>query len=360
MKRICLFFPTIFFICFLGAQTPITLGNANMPGNGDTLRYTNVELSSVGNYAQTGTNFTWDFSSVAPTTQGLREFKSSLFTPYFLFFASQNEYGELIAATLGAGPLTIQDYYNFYKKQNSPAAFIADGAGITFSSVPVPTYYSDKDELYLFPMTYPKYDSTTFRFSTPNTALIPVRYSKTGYRVTRVDGWGTVITPWGTEQCLRLVTTQYATDTIKMSVGTFTLPPIGFPNSIRSYQWLSLTAKIPMMEVTGALVGNNFTPTQARFRGYPQTVTTGLSANEITEAGSLYPNPVRDVLSLPEGTASMEAELFTAEGKFLHRVVIETAQHAVLKVSDLPAGCYLLRLRSGDKQHSYRFIKEDQ
>lgn len=359
MKKIYLFFVAIFFGCLLRAQSPITLGNANMPGNGDTLRFTNVQLTSIGNYTQTGTNFTWDFSSAESTTQGLREFKSSLFTPYFLFFASVNEYGEKIASTFGAGPITIQDYYNFYKKQNSPAAFIADGAGITFSSIPVPTYYSDKDELYMFPMTYPKYDSTTFRFSTPNTTLIPVRYSKTGYRVTRVDGWGTIVTPAGTENCLRLVTTQYAMDTVKMAIGQFTLPAIGFPNNVRSYQWLSLTAKIPVMEISGAVVGSNFTPSQARYRGYPQTDPVGLITQDMTEAGMLFPNPVRDALNLPPGTSATEVELFTNEGKFLRQLVTESQERNVLQVGDLPAGSYFLRFKNGSGERCYRFVKGD-
>ena len=172
-------------------QSPITLGNTNMPGSGDTLRYTNVQLSSIGNYTQTGTNFNWNFGSVISTTQGVRSFKSAPQTPYFLFFLSTNEYGEKIADTIGAGPFLITKYWDYYKKQTSPNAFIADGAGVTFSSVPLPSYYSDKDELYNFP-SYPKYYSTSFKFSTLTTSLIPIRYSKTGFRATKVDGWGTI------------------------------------------------------------------------------------------------------------------------------------------------------------------------
>ncbi len=95
-----------------------------------------------------------------------------MLTPYALFFFSFSGFAEKLPDVSIGGGFGFTDYYNFYKKQTSPVqAFIADGVGLTFSSVPLPSYYSDKDELYVFPMTYPKYDSTTFRFSTLSTAL---------------------------------------------------------------------------------------------------------------------------------------------------------------------------------------------
>ena len=210
MKKITLLLVSAIISMGSVAQSPISIGNTNMPGSGDTLRYSNGQISSIGSYTQTGTNFTWNFNNLVPTSQGIRAYKASLLTPYAFFFLGFSEYGEKIADTLGAGPLTITNYYNFYKKQSSPQAYLADGAGMTFSAIPVPNYYSDKDELYNFPMSYPKYDSTTFKFSTISSTLIPIVYSKTGSRVTKVDGWGSITTPYGTANCLRLITTQYS------------------------------------------------------------------------------------------------------------------------------------------------------
>ncbi|MCW3075685.1 MAG: hypothetical protein JWO32_294, partial [Bacteroidetes bacterium] len=77
-----------------------------MPGSGDTLRYSNAKLTSLGNYTQTGVNFNWNFSSLIPSGQGVRDFKFAFSTPYAFFFAP-NDYGEKIADTLGAGPLVM-------------------------------------------------------------------------------------------------------------------------------------------------------------------------------------------------------------------------------------------------------------
>jgi len=359
MRKIYFLFAINVFVKVIIAQSPITLSNSNMPGSGDTLRFTNIQLSSVVNYKQTGTNLSWDFGTVVSTSEDVRRFKSALQTPYALFFLSGSAFGEKIADTLGAGPLTLTKYYNFYKKQTSPAAFIADGVGMTFSNAPIPSYYSDKDELYNFPMTYPKYDSTTFKFTTTTAGIIPISYSKVGYRVTTVDGWGTVKTPYGTENCLRLITTQYAVDSIKNTIFPI---PLGFPNYQRSYQWMTLNSKIPYFEVTGSLLGGNFTPTQARYRGYEKEQTvTGIGVNETSEALSIYPNPVKNELYLKGNLdKTSQYEIYTLEGKKV--VSLKTnfaADQQKLDVSALNAGVYLVKIKAAYGEQKYlKFIKE--
>jgi hypothetical protein len=348
------------FALFLGCMQcfsqPITLGNSNMPGNNDTLRFTNVSLTTLGQYQAGGANASWNFSGVTSTSEGLRRFKSALSTPYAFFFLSPNEYGELVADTIDLGPVRITKYYNFYKKQSTPVnAFVADGAGLTLSMVPLPAYFSDKDELYVFPLTYNNYDSTTFRFSTLTTTAIPVRYSKAGYRVTKADGWGTVTTPYGTENCLRLVTTQYSMDTIRITGFGFPVS-IGIPNNVRSYQWMTLNSKIPYMEVTGNLVNGNFTVTQARYRGYDRSkiISTALEGFDVS-ALEMYPNPVKDqmfLVSRAPGTYSV----FSQSGQLLLEGVLGTGLNGV-DVGTLAAGLYVCRITSGDQSVHLKFVR---
>lgn len=339
---------------FVIAQTPITLTNNNMPGSGDTLRYTNAQLASVGNYTQTGANFSWNFSSLVSTTEGVRSFKSTFQIPeYVVFFFGPNEYGEKIADTIGAGPLTITNYYNYYKKQTSPSAFVADGVGMTYNNFPYPSYYSDKDELYHFPMTYLKYDSSTFKFSTGLASFLPISYSKTGYRVTKVDGWGSVTTPYGTENCLRLVTTQYAMDSVITQILS-----LGFQNYQRSYQWLTTGSKIPYLEITGNLLADNFTMTQVRYRGYPKNnPPMGMENQEAKGPIHIYPNPAKERLFLGNLPApALCFEIHSPEGKLIRKG--DTGNNASIDVSDLETGIYFLKISEGQSQNFIRFMKE--
>ncbi len=356
-KNSLVFLFTALFAVILHAQSPISLSNSNLPGSGDTLRYSVANPASVGNYTQTGTNFTWNFSNLVPISQGLREYKLALQTAYAFYFLSLNEYGELIDDTLGAGPLTITNFYNFYKKQTTPVnAYVVDGAGMTFSSIPVPSYYSDKDELYHFPLTYPKYDSTTFKFSTSSSTLIPIRYIKTGYRVTKVDGWGSITTPYGTANCLRLVTTQYSQDTIKNNLIPF---PLGFANNQRSYQWLTTTSKIPFLEINGSLVGNNFTITQVRYRDIYRVIT-GMNEQENNDLlQGFYPNPVNHDLSLTLAEPS-KIQIFDLSGRSVLNFENQVNMNGkvVLNVSDLPQGVYHVTISSSERTSNFKFIKQ--
>lgn len=341
-------------VCAL-AQTPITLTSANFPGSGDTLRYSTATIASVVNYTQTGTNYNWNYSSLIYSGQGRRDFVPSLQTPYAFYFLSLTEFGEK-KADIGIGPILITDNYDFYKKQTNPInAYIADGSGMTYSSLPIPNYYSNKDELYVLPLTYPKYDSTTFRFSTfSSSTLIPISYSKTGYRVTKVDGWGAITTPYGTQNCLRVVTTQYSKDTIKTSI-----IPIGFPNNQRSYQWLTTTGRIPFLEVSGSLTGNNFTPTSVKYLNTYQN-PAGLHENLDVSAMDFYPNPGKDKLWLNfTRKGEFFVEVLDLTGKLIKKETINSDNMGQsIDISDLGSSVYIMKVTEKNKTFFYKFIKE--
>jgi len=260
-------------IISLALKSQISITSVNMPVSGDTGRYSNASLSSVGDYTTTGANHNWDFSTLDSTGQGMRFFQPSSATPYAFYFFPP-KYGEKTLDTVPIPsfpgitiPISITNIYSFYKK-NGTTSFNAEGLGLTLSGIPIGTTAqgNNDDELYFFPLNYLDHDSSTFNFSTPSFSAIPFTYKKHGYRITDVDGWGTITTPYGTEACLRVVTTQYSIDTIKISALPAPFNKFGFPNYVRSYQWLTLTEKIPYLEVSGNIIGGNFTATQARYR----------------------------------------------------------------------------------------------
>lgn len=328
---------------------PITLNNSHMPGANDTLRYTNAQLNSLGNYTQTGTNFNWNFSNLIPVSQGRRDYKLAALTPYAFFFIGFNEYGEKIADTINLGLIQMTKVYNFYKKQTSPSqAYIVDGLGVTFSNVPVPSYYSDKDELYIFPFSYPKYDSTTFRFSTPSTTLLPFVYTKTGYRVTKCDGWGTITTPYGTASCLRVVTTQYSTDSIKNQFF-----PLAFPNVQRSYQWLTTTSKIPFLEISGNLIGNQFTPTLARYRDNYLNLTSMENQIEFEPEVLVFPVPSSDFLYLKNiPSKTVRLEITGVDGRTIF--IKSNDFSGSLDIRNFENGLYLLKGKDEHQNLTFR------
>jgi hypothetical protein len=208
-------------------------------------------------------------------------------------------------------------------------------------------------------MTYPKYDSTTFKFSTATNTAIPIKYSKTGYRITVVDGWGSVTTPYGTANCLRLITTQYSQDSIKNNFVPF---PIGFPNYQRSYQWLTTASKIPFLEISGSLSpsGSNFTPTQARYRDNPVNIQ-GISEENDISAMILYPNPVKDQLFFNAGKQhNYKIEIYDLKGSLVCSPQPQSFQESVaaINVSGLNPGLYVVKVKGDASAFHMKFIKE--
>ncbi len=333
----------------VSAQVSIT--SSNMPVSGDTCRYSTANVSAVGNYSATGTNFSWSFS-MTPTGQDIRKFQASAQTPYFFYFLFP-KYGEKILDSLPipnilGNPISIRNIYSFYKKVTTPSSFNSEGLGLTMSGIPIGATYSDEDELYKFPLAYGNRDSTTFKLSTPTNTMIPFTYKKQGYRITEADGWGTITTPYGTASCLRVVTTQYSMDTITISALPAGFNKFGFPNYMRSYQWLTTSEKIPYLEVLGNVVAGNFTPTQVRYRDRARVITA-MPEESFSPVISVFPNPAVDELTIVTvQQESLSIEITDLQGKLVRQLPSNEGRGPVeqhkINVSGLAKGLYILNV----------------
>lgn len=337
------------FPLLLNAQISITA--SHMPVSGDTCRYSTANVSAIGNYTATGTNHTWSFSLTA-TSQEIRKFQASAQTPYFFYFLFP-KYGEKIMDSLPVpaipgNPISIRNIYSFYRKVTSPSSFNSEGLGLTMSGVPIGATYSDEDELYKFPLNYGNRDSTTFKLSTPSNTMIPFTYKKQGYRITEADGWGTITTPYGTASCLRVVTTQYSMDTITISALPAGFNKFGFPNYMRSYQWLTTGEKIPYLEVTGNVVAGNFAPTQVKYRDRARVIT-GMQEETFSPVISVFPNPASDELTIVTTQQEVFAmEITDLQGRLVRQLDSTENRGAVyeqkISVSGLAKGIYILNV----------------
>jgi hypothetical protein len=359
-----------FIIAAFFGHSQISITSANMPVSGDSARVSLPTVASLmnpanTNYTLTGANYFWIFDSLNTNNQMVRQFQPSAMTPYFFYFLSP-KYGEKIqdsvpglpAIPLGTISLTIKNIWDFYKKV-STTSFNAEGTGMTISGLPVGATYSDEDELYKLPLNYGNRDSTTFKLSTPSTSLIPFVYKKRGYRITEADGWGYVRTPFGTEPCLRVVTTQYSQDTIMLtSPITLNIP---FPNYVRSYQWLTLGEKIPYFEVSGNLVGGNFTPNQVRYRDAPRSFV-GIKEYENQFALAIFPNPAVNELNLviPK-SEELAVEVYSPTGQLAIKKTVsnnELMNKHTIDISKLAAGLYSGVLSNGKSVQNFKFVKQ--
>ncbi len=250
----------------LGAQIQIT--QSHMPSINDTIRYSSA-IGTSFNFVQKGANYNWNYSNLGITGQGLYKYETVTSTPYSILLLSKLPFGAIgykVADSIGAGQFSFKNLYNFYEKKTN--VWRAVGTGFTLSALPVPTggIYSDFDEIYTLPLNYNDSDFSTFQVVTPlgNQLITLGSYKQKGTRTNKVEGWGTITTPYGSNiNCLKIKSVVTEIDSIKISTPAVNL---GFPADRVEYRWLSTTEKIPVLEVVGTEIGGIFTPNQVRYR----------------------------------------------------------------------------------------------
>ncbi len=251
----------------IGLIAQPTIDSSSMPSTGDTLRYSIAVPDSAVllNFNSTGANQTWRFDSLQAIRQGLSEFISASQSGYTQVPTSRT--GELLTDSLVLGTITLLDVYNFYN--NSTSEYALDYRGFstpTGFSPPFPTVirespqFVDKDEVYQFPLNYLDRDSSTFDFTYQN-VILGVYISSRGYRINEVEAWGTITTPYGTFNCIKVKTDIVTYDTLSFGTTQF-----GINSHQREYKWLSPNVGIPIANLSGNVVAGVFVPGNIQYR----------------------------------------------------------------------------------------------
>ncbi|OQX77888.1 MAG: hypothetical protein B6D61_06495 [Bacteroidetes bacterium 4484_249] len=241
----------------------ISIDQNDMPNVDDTLRY-NVTYSTNGvDYTLTGTDYTWDFSGLSALfNQKADTFVHVWSTPAAYQLVFFYPFNSTIASpqpdfTLISG-YEMTDVFDYYKETSSD--FKEVGTAFKVNGVPLPFIYNDPDIIYRFPLQYSNIDSSTSTFA----VNIPTLgyYGSIKKRKNIADGWGTLITPYGTFDVLRVKTIIQQRDSIFVdSLG------IGFPintNTIE-YQWIGKGYGRPLLKV----IESNFL-TKVEYLNFPE------------------------------------------------------------------------------------------
>lgn len=321
----------VFVAAVISLKAQITIMNADMPKANDTLRFS---LASAGNFnfATTGLNTTWDFSRLVPASQDVEKYASPLSSSYVIYFATAT-YGvkennlSLGAFTGGAG---LSNVMGFYK--NTATASVLLGRGVSFNSLPLGLTLAPKDTIYKFPLTVGRRDSCSFAGSLSLATL--GGFTQSGYRITTVDGWGKITTPYGLFDCIRVKSVIKEVDSI--SISGFSIP---IPNNRTEYKWLAKGEKFPILEVvvtTGGLGVGGTTTVRFKDRYRPElfvnnanfttskvnaTTTDTVNLNDacagspIAYQWTITPNTVSYVAGT-SSTSQNPRVLFNAAGKY--------------------------------------------
>jgi hypothetical protein len=347
----------------INAQVVIT--SADMPVPGDTIRRSITAVLDGMNYQQGGPGQTWLFDELTVVSQQVDTFVNVSETPtvYQFFFNNQFIYPDYKAsvalkmAELTAIPgLTLTNSYQFIKVTNDDYREV--GYGVSLDGVPVPVQLQQIDTIYRFPLEYGSIDSAHSLLSIGVTDLGYLMVKK--FRKDTVDGWGTLTTPFGEFQTIRMKTHIVEYDSIYIdSLG------VGIPLTqlITEYRWLANGYHEPVLMVTenGFLVTATYMDSvRSTFLDVPE-VEAKSSSFDFT----LYPNPCSNYVSVSYellNDADVKISVYSIYGNQVKQFASARQEKGYynqilyLKENGLRKGIYLIRLTIGDVPYVKRIV----
>ena len=219
MKKSYIIIVFILLIINVYSYSQIVIDNTDMPTAGEYYYISNNITVNNADYKNSGADYSWDFSKLTPATHSTDTFVSVSTTPSaFQFFYNNSFLNPTHKASVAQPEKTLNlipsfnlsDVLTFYQVTDNVFSIV--GYGVYLSSVPLPIEYDNADVIYKLPLNFGNIDSNTanIELSIPNTGY----FSQVKKRKDTVDGWGTITTPFGTFQALRVKTVISEKDSI--------------------------------------------------------------------------------------------------------------------------------------------------
>lgn len=314
----------------------ITIGQNEMPHAGDDLFRTKATLNPFLNYTATGPAHNWSFTNLAAADQDEAAYQTVASTNLVFAIAYADIFFNPNRANV-AKPgvdiafnqlLPIQDPYTFFYR--SASSYREVGFGVQLSGLPVPIIFDEQDEVYALPLNYGDAGAShsAWKISIPTLAYYGYQQDRTN----EVDGWGTITTPAGSFDVLRVKTTLAGHDTINvdtLSLGFTIDRPI-----VREYKWLAQDLRVPVLQINTAEVFGVEVITDVYFYDAPRALAVAPPLSSLLCAGSTVAVNYEaqgvynhNILFIPNN--AFRAELSDANGDFTNAVTIGSVSSTV-------------------------------
>lgn len=352
MKKILLFVSFVAIIFSLNAQVTIT--SSEMPAPGASYVVSNA--ISISNYSDAGANLTWDFSALTPLSQDTLTYETpiSAVIPITYIATFNNPFDMDHKATTAKEEnlsvpvpgITVSDVYFFYKLGTSDYRQVGMGANISGAALPVKM--DPTDRVFVLPLNYNDKDTSVSFFE----ATIPTigYYSSQKTRYNHADAYGTLKTPYGTFQTLRVKSTcNYHDSLYSEQMG------MGFPNDRQEveYKWMVQGYKIPMITVTER--------TPAVSVVYIDSLRNIGISEESVFAGIVFPNPATGTFTVmnPDPCGFTDVHVYSSNGQMaLWEHIDMNSSSRVINIESLSPGIYSVVIHSQQHQIVRKLVVE--
>jgi Secretion system C-terminal sorting domain len=356
----------LLFLSFLPAIvfSQITLSNSDFADGGDTVRMSTATDLTI-DYTTTGASSTWDYSTLTPTGQELKEYNSMSSAPIFVnivfgaFAASDYQatnYASSTAIPLGqiGGflPVNITDVFQYSK--NSADSITSVGFALAVDGNDIPFKSDTIETRYKFPLTfndsyysrgYSKLDMNPFYNG------IWIQYRQ---RTSNVDGWGSITTPYGTFDAVRIDHFITETDSLYMDIAGGFWVELPIPDA-HIYEWWTNGEKEPILRITTSLVLGNETVTDIEYRD--NYLGLDAAVEELSLNFSIYPNPAENEIHLNDLPHHASYYIASIDGKVVQSGSVSSIEN-MIDISQLAKGTYELIISTKGVYKTSSFVKK--
>lgn len=305
----------LFAAASLAAQAQITIVQGDLPAVNDPWQRTQAVANPLLNFTATGPGHTWNFATLHAQGQETEAYQA---------VSSTNLVYALVFADLGFNPnranlakagveiafselLPVEDPYTF--RHRSGSAYKTVGFGMELSGLPVPVIFDEHDVIYELPLNF---GNTSTSFSRWNVDVPTLAYY--GYEQLRtnvVDGWGTVTTPAGSFDALRVKSTIEGADTVQideLSLGFSIERPV-----VTEYKWLAKNVRVPVLQINTVRIGGVELITEVWFYDLPRNITVDAPLSTTLCPGATVPVHYTRTGSFNQGSFLLPANVFRAQ-----------------------------------------------
>jgi len=297
--------------------------------------------------SQSGENQDWNINE----WQALQETVQSHYPldevpiAYQLFFNTEFLYPEHVSthgliANLDSEqnplPIQVEDPFAFFRTDET--GYYSTGTAFTIEGIPVVTQNDSIERIFEFPLEYGGTDTTFISYLT-EVPLLGV-FGQSGSRVSEVDGWGVLNTPYGSYDVLRIRSEISLTDTVfveQLGTGEIIERPVEV-----EYNWISPEVPGPVLTIN--VVEN--TAISASLYAEDGILNT---ANSLSKSSFplFYPNPASDEIRLNPDLHIASVIVIDYSGR---EVVRQLQPASTLNVDFLPSGVYLIIVQTENNE----------
>lgn len=336
--KISTLFAFLIFLTAFTSKAQITITESDMPQAGQVYIEPWDTLPTV-NPGSAGANQVWNLSAINNDFNDTLFYLTPASTPYSSYFSSSN----LAEKTVLGGPHAVKGSYGYDYFNLSSGSNIMLGE---YEVKPSTLIDSMNSEGMVLPMTYhTNWNQQNFR----SIMILPgiSKQISLTHQWDTVDGWGTVTTPVGSFNSLRLKQISITIyDSIFIWSGSnwsfFMVNNTGFTRG-ETFTWFANGKGTAVAEITMDSAGGS-KPTLAFYLNHSFAGINEISDNASTDL--VYPNPFsRNINVIINQPGNVTLTLYNMVGQAVGSWQMEQGQHFI-DVQNMPAGVYMMQFKA--------------